>query len=227
MPEVIVAVVHAKGTSERVPGKNLRLLGDRPLFSWAIGNALAAQQVDAVYVDSESADILRIGGDFGARPLRRPPELADNRTTGDGLARWQAEALPHVSVIAQVVPTSPFLDPRSIDGAITMLRARDLESVVGVRVESCYAWLDGRPAYLRADGSIPNSCDMRPMVRETTGLYVNDRSAVLRTGRRISDRCAPYPLAPLEAIDINSEDDFVMAELVAAGLLARTTGGNY
>lgn len=224
MTDLVAAVVHAKGTSERVPGKNMRTLGDRPLFCWAVGNAVAAQEVDIVYVDSESEDILRIGAEHGARPLRRPRALADNRTTGDELARWQAEALPAAAVIAQVVPTSPFLRPRSIDGALTMLLALDLESVVGVRVEGSYHWSDGRPAYLRPDGSIPNTSELPPVVRETTGLYVNRRSAVMRTGRRISDRCAGYPLAPLEAVDIDTEDDFALAELIAAGLRAATAG---
>jgi CMP-N-acetylneuraminic acid synthetase len=221
MPEV-AAVVHAKGTSRRVPGKNLRVLGDRPLFCWAIGNALAAARVDVVYIDSESEEILAIGQEHGALPLRRPVALADNRTTGDELARWQASALADASVVAQVIPTSPFIRPASIDGAIALLTEDDhpLDSVVGARVAARYAWAEGRPAYLRADGSIPNSDELQPAIWETTGLYVNRRAAVLRTGRRVSDRCAPFPLSPLEAIDIDDEDDFRLAQLVAAGMLA-------
>lgn len=220
----VVAVVHAKGTSTRVPGKNLRRLGDRPLICWAIANASSAREVDEVVIDSESEEILRLGAAAGARPLRRRVELATNATTGDALAYWQATALPHASVIAQVIPTSPFLRPESIDAAVTMLRRRSLDTVVGVRVESCYSWVDGHPAYRRADGSTPNSVDLPRSVRETTGLYVNRRAAILRTGRRVSDACAPYPLSAIEAIDINDEDEFALAELVAAGLLSTRVG---
>ncbi len=222
MPDT-AAVVHAKGTSNRVPGKNLRLLGDRPLFCWAIDNALASRAVDVVYIDSESETILRIGADRGAQPLRRPAALADNNTTGDDLAIWQAQAIPGATVIAQVVPTSPFVRPETISRGIAMLSESGVDSVVGVRVEPCYRWTDGRPDYLRPDGSIPNSDALVPQVRETTGLYINRRAAVLASRRRMSERCTGIALSPLEAIDIDHEDDFALAELVAAGLLARAS----
>jgi CMP-N-acetylneuraminic acid synthetase len=85
-------------------------------------------------------------------------------------------------------------------------------------VEPHYLWRDGRPAYFRADGTIPNSFELPPVVRETTGLYVNRRTAVLACRRRISPRAAPIELSALEAVDIDTEDDFALAELVARGL---------
>lgn len=52
----IIAFVHAKGSSERVPNKNLRLLGDLPLFCHAIAIAIAATRVTRVVIDSDSDD---------------------------------------------------------------------------------------------------------------------------------------------------------------------------
>ena len=220
----VVAVVHAKGTSERVRGKNLRVLGDRPLFCHAIANARRAGRVDTVYVDSEADQILAIGAEHGAQPLRRPADLATNAATGDDLALWQATALSDSAVIVQVVPTSPFVRAESIDGAIDLLLRERVDSVVGVRREPLYEWRDGRPAYFRADGTIPNSQELEPVTYETTGLYVNRTRAVLRSGRRVSvTSCAPYSLTAVEAIDIDTEEDFLLAELVDAGLRTRAT----
>src|SRR5690606_15526175 len=119
----VVAFVHAKGTSERVPNKNLRQLGDRPLFCHAIRNALAARRVDRVVIDSDSPEILAIGEAHGAVPLRRPPELATNRASGDTLAYHQASSHADSTIVLQVIPTAPFLEPASIDRAIEMLEA--------------------------------------------------------------------------------------------------------
>lgn len=66
----VVAFVHAKGSSERVPGKNLAILGDRPLFTHAIAVARAAAAVDEVVIDSDSEAILSLGAAHGATPLR-------------------------------------------------------------------------------------------------------------------------------------------------------------
>jgi CMP-N-acetylneuraminic acid synthetase len=215
----VVAFVHAKGRSERVPSKNLRMLGDRPLFCHAIRNALAAELVDQVVIDSDSDEILELGKNYGAEPLKRPPELATNATSGDELAYWQASSRPDSEIVLQVIPTSPFLKPHSIDRAVAVLRAGEFDSVAGVFSDVFYAWQAGRPAYYRSDGTLPNSSQLTPLVFETTGLYANLTPAVLRTRKRMNpEKVAPLFLSRLEAVDINTPEDFAFAEVVARGL---------
>jgi N-acylneuraminate cytidylyltransferase len=218
-----VAFVHAKGRSERVARKNLRRLGDRPLFCHAIAIARAAARVTRVVIDSEDDEILALGAAAGAEPLRRPAALATNQATGDDLATWQAANAGDASFVVQVIPTAPFLRPESVDRAIAILERGEVDSVAGVFADVFYAWRDGRPAYYRADGTIPNSNDLPPLVFETTGLYANRTEAVLRTRRRMNpDRVAPLPLSRLEAIDINTPEDFELAEIVWRGLGGRS-----
>jgi CMP-N-acetylneuraminic acid synthetase len=219
MKDAVVAFVHAKGTSDRVVNKNLRPLGDRPLFCHAIEAARKASLIDRVVIDSDSPDILRLGTDRGAVALRRPRSLATNRATGDDLAYWQASNYPDSLIILQVVPTSPFLKPESLDGAVELLREESVDSVVGVFSDMFYLWKDGRPSYFRSDGSIPNSFELEPMVYETTGLYVNRTEFVLRHRKRMNPAsCAMLQLSRLEAVDINTEEDFEFAEIVWKGM---------
>jgi CMP-N-acetylneuraminic acid synthetase len=215
-----VAFVHAKGTSERVHHKNLRILGDRPLFCHAIANARSARRVDLVVIDSEDDHILALGEAAGARPLKRPIELANNQTSGDQLAYWQASSAPGSSIVLQVIPTSPFLRPESIDRAVELLSNGDeIDSVVGTFSDVFYSWKDGRPEYHRPDGSLPNSSQLAATIFETTGLYANRTAAVLRTRRRMNpDRAVALPLSRLEAVDINTPEDFAFAEIVWRGL---------
>lgn len=215
-----VAFVHAKGQSDRVARKNLRPLGDRPLFCHAIAAARAAKKVDLVVIDSDDDEILAIGAAAGAQPLKRPAELATNKTSGDALAYWQASSQPGSTYVLQVIPTSPFLRPESIDRAIGMLEEdAALDSTVGVFSEVVYQWQQGRPAYYRADGTLPNSSEMDPIVYETTGLYANRTSSVLRLRRRMNpEKAAPVPLTRLESIDINTPEDLAFAEIVWKGL---------
>lgn len=214
----VVAFVHAKGTSERLPGKNLRVLGDRPLFCHAIRNAREAKLVDAVVIDSDSDDILRIGEEHGAIPWKRPPGLATNETTGDDLAWWQAMICPEAKAIVQVVPTCPFTRPESINVAIAWLNK--YASAVGVLHERRYTWASNKPQYYR-DKWIPNTQDMIGVTRETTGLYAVHRSVAA------ADRCRLWAAdckfvwqQPIEAIDIDTQDDWDLAELVWKGMHA-------
>lgn len=216
----VVAFVHAKGSSDRVPGKNMRMLGDRPLFCHAIAIARAVGSVDEVVIDSDDEGILAIGVAHGATPLRRPVRLANNATTGDDLALWQASSRPMTEIVLQIIPTAPFLEPASVERAIEWLTAdATLNSVAGVTSDTLYVWRKGRPAYFAADGSIPNSTQLEPTVWETTGLYAN-RAAFVRTAHRRMDvqNVRPLPLSRLESIDINTSEDFAFAEVVWRGM---------
>ncbi len=216
----IVAFVHAKGTSTRVPSKNLRLLGDKPLFCHAITNALNSNLVDFVVIDSDSDEILRIGQEYGALPLKRPQALATNLATGDDLAFWQSSNYADSKIVLQVIPTAPFLTPDSIDGAISLLlQHSEVDSVAGVYEDALYTWTNGRPDYYKPDGTIPNSFDLDKTVFETTGLYVNYTKSVLTTKRRLNpDKCLPYILKKIETVDINTMEDFDFAEIIFRGL---------
>lgn len=226
-PDSTVAFVHAKGTSERFPGKNLRKLGGIPLVCHAIRNALAAKEIDHVVIDSDSDEILAVGEEAGAIPLKRPDFLATNAITGDDLAYWQAWNAKQSAIIVQVVPTSPFVLPLSIDGAVRQIKVararpyKDIVGVAGVLCQRIYRWEDGKPAYY-CDGRIPNSNDLRETVHETTGLYAIQTHYALTHRRRIPSpkQCGWQMLSYVEAIDINGPGEFTFAEIVWKGMNA-------
>ncbi len=110
----VVAFVHAKGQSSRVPGKNMRKLGDAPMFCHAIRHALACELIDLVVIDSENDEILSMGERYGAKPLKRPDELASNAASGDDLMYWQASNYKSSRLVMQAVPTAPFIRPETI-----------------------------------------------------------------------------------------------------------------
>lgn len=214
----IVSFVHAKGNSERVKNKNLQMLGNVPLFVHAILSARNSEKVNIVVIDSDSDEILDIGVSYGAVALKRGKELATNKTTGDDLMYWQASNYPDADIVLQVIPTSPFIRPKSIDGAIDLLINQNVFSVAGVHKEIFYQWSNGVPSYYR-NGTIPNSFEMDPLIYETTGLYVNKTSFVLKSKKRLDiNNCLPYFLSKIEAIDINTYDDLEFARIVYGGM---------
>lgn len=213
----VVAFVHAKGTSKRLPGKNLADLGGQPLFTHAVRNAMAAKHVGRVVVDSDSDEILSIAKGLGAETLKRPAELATNGTTGDDLAYWQARNAGWADIIVQVVPTSPFIKPKSIDDAVEGLGC--FYAIVGVRSERLYLWDGFKPTYYEASGKLPNSDTLPLTTWETTGLYVMRTEYVLQNRRRVHPDCnGRCKLSVIEAIDINTQEDLDFARIVWKGI---------
>lgn len=214
----VVAFVHAKGSSERVPGKNLRTLGDRPLFCHAIDHARSARGVDLVVIDSDDERILEVGVRHGAVKLRRPAALASNSASGDDLAYWQASNYPDAELVVQVVPTAPFLQSETISRAVETLGGSTRDSLVAVYQEPLFIWNDAGPTYYR-DGRILNSSELAPTLFETTGLYANRCEFVLRERRRLNpNSCHLMRVSRMESVDINTEEDFAFAEALWRGL---------
>lgn len=217
----VVAFVHAKGQSSRVPGKNMRMLGDAPMFCHAIRHALACDLIDLVVIDSENDDILEAGERYGAKPLKRPDELASNAASGDDLMYWQASNYKNARLVMQAVPTAPFIRPETYGAAIRAIDELNVDSVCAVGKEAFYPWKENRPAYFRPDGTIPNSFELEPLIFETTGLYVTRTAHALAQRKRMNiENCHPLVVSKLEVLDINTAEDFELAEIVWRGLQA-------
>ena len=214
----IIAFVHAKGNSMRLPGKNMRKLGGLPLFCHATFNAHKTISIKKAVIDSDSDEILKIGERCGAVPLKRPSHLANNDTDGNALAYWAAINYPDSKIIVQISPTAPFLHPSSIDDAISLLLEKGVDSVAGVFKDVFYEWVNGKPAYF-VNGKIPNSFNKNYVIYETMGLCVVRTEFVLTHHKRLNaNSCLPYFLSRLESIDINTIEDFRFAEIVWRGM---------
>jgi N-acylneuraminate cytidylyltransferase len=218
----IVAVVHAKGESDRLYKKNLRKLGGKPLISYAIKNACDSKATKVI-IDSDDDVILKVGSFLGAIPLKRPKELASNAVTGDDLAYWQASNFPKADVIVQVVPTSPFTKPKTINRCVDRV-LQGVNSCFTANAERLYIW-DRlppenvmQPLYIH-NGKILNSSDLHHTFVEYTGVYAFKPGYALDYKQRIDDfSYDTIPITPIEKIDINYEEDFELAELVWKGM---------
>lgn len=214
----IVAFVPVKGSSNRVPNKNTRIFNGEPFFLFTVRKLLKCDFIDEVYVDSESQEILDRAVQVGALPLRRDSALATNKTDGHVLFYNEVQQV-EADVYIQHLCTSPFVKEETIRRALSVLQEHpEYDSVVLGAKEKRYRWADNRPLYDLSH--IPNSIDLPDDLAEAMSLYVVRGDVALKTKRRIGD--APYMIFgdPTERIDVNTEEDFALAKIVGAGVLA-------
>lgn len=211
-----VAFLPAKGSSDRIGNKNIRLLDGKPLFLHAIDKLLACDFIDEVYLDTESAEIAALAADRECKVLMREPALASNATDGNRLFMNQVRQI-EADIYIQTLCTSPFIEPATMQRGVDALAQTDssFDSAVLVRKDRLYTWSDGHPTYDIAN--IPNSFTLDETIIETMGLYIMRREAALKLERRIGDHPLLLEASPLEAIDVNWPEDFELAELLEAG----------
>ena len=204
----------------------MKVLGNKPLFCHAIDIGLKAKLVDEVVLDSDSDDILEIGEKWGATPCKRPSKYTTNETTVDDLFYRSALMYPDTEVMVELLPTSPFVKPESVDEAIDYLyrKCGAIDSIVGVHRKPLYTLTQDGSAFsisldYSTNGRHPNTQDMKEIIYETCGLYVVRTKYILETKRKINPKwCALQYLSEVEAVDINTQADFDFAKIIWDGL---------
>jgi len=226
----ILALITARGGSKRLPGKNLKLLGGKPMIVWSIDAAKNIGEICDILVSTDDPQIAAVSLAAGAQvPWLRPAELAtDNASSVDVSLHaldWYEKNRGPVDGVLLLQPTSPFRTPRVICKGIELFHGNSLETILAVtRIHVHPKWvlkLEGQHLLPYATGSepVPLNQDL-PQVYIATGSLFLIAPAVLRSSRSfLGAKAIPLEIeSPHEALDIDTEWDFKIAEMVANNL---------
>ncbi|MES2779032.1 MAG: acylneuraminate cytidylyltransferase family protein [Bacteroidota bacterium] len=134
----ILAIIPARGGSKGIPGKNTKLLGDKPLIAYSIEAALASKHIHSTIVSTDDETIAAIAKQFGADvPFVRPSELAtDSARSVDVVLHaidFVAAQGKHFDAICLLQPTTPFRAQGFIDTCIRSFIKQQVDSLVSVQ----------------------------------------------------------------------------------------------
>lgn len=213
----VLAVVPMKGHSERVPGKNLRTIAGQPLFAWILDSLSAASSVDEVMVDTDSDEIdSAVRSRFPDVTIHRRPErlFGDTVPMHDIVANI-ADGTSH-SVVLQTHSTNPLLTTKTIDAALGEFEqdSGGHDSLMSVTPwQTRFFFEDGRPVN-HDPAELLRTQDLPPLLEENSNIYIAPSEQIRRTRLRIGARPLLFRMDPSEAVDIDNEFDFLMAEML-------------
>lgn len=211
-----VAFVPIRLNSRRVEGKNLRLLGGRPLMTYILDTLRDCERIDETYVYCSDPDIVRHLPD-GVKFLRRDPALDSDSTLGEEIYdAFTREVDADIYVLAHA--TSPFVRRATVDDAVARVGSGEYDSAFSAERIQTFAWYEGRTLNYSPE-RVPRTQDLEPVFVETSAFFVFRREVWRDMRRRIGLR--PYMAVTdrIESMDIDYPDDFRLAEaIVAAGL---------
>jgi CMP-N-acetylneuraminic acid synthetase/regulator of RNase E activity RraA len=212
----VVVFLPAKGTSSRIKNKNIKLLDGKPLFLHTLEKLISCNFIDEVYLDSESEEIFDLAENLQCKFLRRDITLSTNDTDGHSLFYNEAIQV-EADIYIQILGTSPFIKPETIKKGIDILLTESkYDSVVLIKKEKQYLWDKGQPIYNKQ--RIPNSIDLEDTIIETMGLYIVRKEVVLKQKKRFGNNTFLLEASAIEAIDVNYQDEFDLANFIAAGM---------
>ncbi len=220
-----VAVLPARGGSKRVPRKNIRSLGGRPLLAWSIDTCLTSGLFDEVIVSTDDAEIANLAVGLGASvPFMRPAELSGDHTP---LAPVIAHAIAEIGLhgvpaeaVCCVYPGSPSLRAGDLRGAWEALEgSSDAAFAVGVLEyphpvqRALERDPDGLIRMLDPSLALTRTQDLPPRWHDA-GQFVWGRTQAWVDGLPIFGNAIGYELAAWRTIDLDTEEDWKRAEVV-------------
>lgn len=203
-----------KANSERVKGKNLRILNGKPLYQYIFEHVHEADVFDDVFVDTNSKEVASYAESIGFKLIERLPELALNSANGNDLIMHHYELYPEYDYYFQLFATAPYMQPETIRLCWEkLISSAEYDSCFSATENHSFYWLGGNPINYRP-GILPRSQDMIPVIEETTGLYGIARGALVKYRCRIGRKPYIHIVNKFEAVDINTEEDWKIAECV-------------
>jgi len=215
------ALVPMKHHSERVPEKNIRQFCGKPLLHWIMQSLCESRYVDEIIVNTDSDVIAEAVATFGATVLQRPDHLLGDMVGIQPLIEWDL-AHSNGEYYLQTHSTNPLLTSTTIDRAIEDFYANpENDSLFSVTpLQTRFYWPDGTPVNHDPDNLVRTQ-DLPEILEENSCIYVFSRRMFEKVGHRLGANPLMFRMDFLEALDIDEEYDFTVAEAV---MQARISG---
>lgn len=220
----ILAIVPARGGSKRVPGKNIKLLGGRPLITWTLQCAWDSQVLEAVTVSTDDPETAEIATQAGAWvPGLRPAELATDTASSVDVVLHALDCYEakHGAVdgVMLLQPTSPFRSPDSIRRAVSLFKANPACPVLSVCAAVSHpAWCfrvedNSLEPFLGWDSFGTRSQDLQPAYVLNGSIYLVATSMLRSQRGLILPGAVPLVMdGGVESLDIDTFEDWLEAE---------------
>lgn len=230
-----LAVIPARGGSKRIPRKNVRAFGGRPMLAWSIAAAQDSGCFDRILVSTDDPEIADVARQCGAEaPFLRPAHLADDHTPTIPVVahaiEWQRAQGEAPEAVCCIYATAPFVRAQDLRHGWDTLRDTGVDYAFSV---TSYAFPIQRAIRITADGRVAmfhpehlntRSQDLEQAFHDAGQFYWGRASAWLEGRPIFSAAAAPVILPRHRVQDIDTPEDWERAEWLFKALQGGQAG---
>ena len=215
---MITALLPMKAHSERVPNKNFKLIEGKPLFAWMLTTLCDLDFVDRVIINTDASSDL-----FG-KYLENPKIVVRDRKQdlrGDLVSMnkiIEDDVLSDDNDIYLMTNTNnPLISKTTCTKAVEAFTERnfsDHDSLFTATKFQGRFYYEGNVAINHDPNELLRTQDLPSVYLENSCIYIFDRKNFLKTKTRIGKKPMIFETPQLESIDIDTEDDWLLASLL-------------
>ena len=227
----ILGLIPARGGSKGLPGKNIKLLGGKPLLQYTVESAKKSELLDREILSSDDPEIIAVAKELGLEvPFLRPEDLAGDATTSLEVIKHALKELSsqgeEYDAVCLLQPTTPFRSAGLIDAAIEKFTKGGYDSLISVRevaAEFNPHWIfeekDGNLQIATGEKEIISRRQDLPKAYHRDGaIYLTKTSVILEQNSLYGDRIGFIETTGSVYVNIDTEEDWEDAEkLVESG----------
>jgi len=221
-----LCVIPARGGSKRIPRKNVRQFGGKPMIAWSIKAAKDSECFDRIIVSTDDEEIADVSQKWGADvPFMRPVELADDfagttPVVGHAL-QWYLDHGQELTAVCCLYATAPFVEPAEIRLGYELLERTALDRFVftatayaspiqrALRLDSA----SGEAHMWQPEQFRKRSQDLEPAYHDAGQFYWGRPQAWLNSCN-LFEGSQSLLLPRWRVQDIDTEEDWIQAELM-------------
>lgn len=212
----IIALLPMKGNSERVPNKNVRNFNGKPLFHHILNALLDSTNISEVIINTDSELIAQSALKISHKVKihERPKEICGDFVSMNEIIKYDLENSDG-EIYLQTHSTNPLLKTSTIDKAFEFYFSKNFDSVFSVTChQTRLYWQDGKPIN-HNPAELIRTQDLPPVYEENSNFYIFTKESFKHANsKRIGLSPGMFEMDKIEAIDIDIEQDFLIAEAI-------------
>lgn len=211
----MIAMIPARLGSKRIPKKNLRYLGEKPLIQYPIDLALQIPEFESVWVNTESRELGKAIESMGARFHERPAEFSLDSCTN---REFTYHFMQHheCDYVVMVNPTSPLLQIGTVRKFVDFVRENEFDTVLSVESEKAESFFRGSPVNFDICNKV-NSQNLEPIEKTVWALTAWRRDTFMELESQgkcavFAGKLGTFAIPKDESCDLDTEEDWRIAE---------------
>ena len=204
-----------KGESERIYNKNMRLFNGQPLCSIMLDKLCASPYIEKVIVNTDSTSIKEfIENRYdNVIVVDRPKHLLGHDVSMNKIIAHDINIFP-ADLYLQTHSTNPLLREITIDRAIEKfnINLTNYDSLFSVTRFQTRFYQENGQALNHNPEVLIKTQDLPVLYEENSCIYIFSKEAFEKNNRRIGKNPVLFEIEQIEAVDIDVEDEFVLAE---------------
>jgi CMP-N-acetylneuraminic acid synthetase len=217
--ERIIALLPMKGTSERVPNKNLKNFNGKPLYHIILNTLLKSKYIKGIVINTDGkqlkSDILANFKDK-VTIFDRKEEICGNYVSMNKIIEYDISKID-ADIFIQTHSTNPLLKVETIDKAIEKMiylnKYKQKDSVFSVTKLQSRLYEKTGEALNHNPEELLRTQDLEPLFEENSNFYIFTKESFNKAnGKRIGLKPYLFEVDKIEAVDIDEPQDFIIAE---------------